>query len=136
MIEAAGAVFDHNHLVDCLAHAFGKDACDRVSTAARRERHDQTNWTRRIIVCARSTRITMPPKFGVTQYLAHFIATTRWDDIPPLVAHQAKRSFMNFFAVALAGCRTNPVEIALRSLAEFPAASRRRWSVVANESMR
>ena len=61
----------------------------------------------------------MPPTFGVTQYLAHFIATTRWDDIPPLVAHQAKRSFMNFFAVALAGCRTNPVEIALRSLAEF-----------------
>jgi len=84
MIEAAGAVFDHNHLVDCLAHAFGKDACDRVSTAARRERQDQTNWTRRIIVCARSTRITMPPTFGVTQNLAHFIATTRWDDIPPL----------------------------------------------------
>ena len=78
----------------------------------------------------------MPPTFGVTQNLAHFIATTRWDDIPPLVANQAKRSFMNFFAVALAGCRTNPVEIALRSLAEFPAASRRRWSVVANESMR
>ena len=26
---------------------------------------------------------------------------------------------MNFFAVALAGCRTGPVEIALRSLAEF-----------------
>src|SRR6202035_2068437 len=33
--------------------------------------------------------------------------------------HQAKRSLMNFFAVALAGCRTRPVEIALRSLAEF-----------------
>jgi 2-methylcitrate dehydratase PrpD len=26
---------------------------------------------------------------------------------------------MNFFAVALTGCRTGPVEIALRSLAEF-----------------
>ena len=26
---------------------------------------------------------------------------------------------MNFFAVALAGCRTEPVEIALRSLSEF-----------------
>ena len=26
---------------------------------------------------------------------------------------------LNFFAVALAGCRTEPVELALRSLAEF-----------------
>ena len=60
-------------------------------------------------------------KLGVTQSLAHFIAATRWDDIPPPVAHQAKRSFMNFLAAALAGCRTSPVEIALRSLAEFSA---------------
>src|SRR5260221_5979279 len=58
-------------------------------------------------------------KPGVTQRLARFIVTTRWDDIPSPVRHQAKRSFMNFFAVALAGCRTQPVEIALRSLAEF-----------------
>jgi 2-methylcitrate dehydratase PrpD len=58
-------------------------------------------------------------KPGVTQSLAHFIAATRWNDIPPSVAHQAKRSFMNFFAVALAGCRSSPIEIALRSLAEF-----------------
>ncbi len=58
-------------------------------------------------------------KPGVTESLARFIVATRWDDIPPAVRHQAKRSFMNFFAVALAGCRTSPVEIALRSLAEF-----------------
>ena len=58
-------------------------------------------------------------KPGVTQDLARFIVTTRWDDIPSPVRHQAKRSMMNFFAVALAGCRTGPVEIALRSLAEF-----------------
>jgi len=56
---------------------------------------------------------------GVTQRLARFVATTRWDDIPSEVRHQAKRSLMNFFAVALAGCRTAPVEIALRSLNEF-----------------
>ncbi len=54
---------------------------------------------------------------GVTQNLARFIVATRWDDIPFEVRHQAKRSFMNFFAVALAGCRTGPVEAALRSLA-------------------
>ena len=56
---------------------------------------------------------------GVTQNLARFIVTTRWDDIPPPVRHQAKRSLVNFFAVALAGCRSGPVEMALRSLAEF-----------------
>jgi 2-methylcitrate dehydratase PrpD len=55
----------------------------------------------------------------VTQKLARYIFATRWDDVPDNVRHQAKRSFMNLFAVALAGCRTQPVEIALRSLAEF-----------------
>jgi 2-methylcitrate dehydratase PrpD len=58
-------------------------------------------------------------KPGVTENLARFIVATRWDDIPSPVRHQAKRSLMNFFAVALAGCRTGPVEIALRSLTEF-----------------
>lgn len=56
---------------------------------------------------------------GVTQRLARHVVTTRWEDIPSAVRHQAKRSLMNFFAVALAGCRTGPVDIALRSLAEF-----------------
>jgi 2-methylcitrate dehydratase PrpD len=61
----------------------------------------------------------MPQPSNVTQALARIIVATRWEDIPAPVRHQAKRSFMNFFAVALAGCRTGPVEIALRSLAEF-----------------
>jgi len=56
---------------------------------------------------------------NVTQRLARFVATTRWDDIPSAVRHQAKRSLINFFAVALAGCRTGAVEIALRSLSQF-----------------
>jgi 2-methylcitrate dehydratase PrpD len=56
---------------------------------------------------------------NVTQRLAQFVAQTRLDDIPSDVMHQAKRSVMNFFAVALAGCRTAPVEIALATLAQF-----------------
>jgi 2-methylcitrate dehydratase PrpD len=64
-------------------------------------------------------RITMLQKPGVTESLAQHVVATRWEDIPSQVRHQAKRSLMNFFAVALAGCRTGPVEIALRSLAEF-----------------
>src|SRR5262249_3880010 len=55
----------------------------------------------------------------VTQTLARYIAATRWEDIPQDVRHQAKRSLINLFAVALAGCRTEPIEIALASLAEF-----------------
>src|SRR3954465_7153735 len=58
-------------------------------------------------------------KADLTQALAHLVVATRWDEIPRTVRHQAKRSFMNYFAVALAGCRTGPVEVALRSLAEF-----------------
>ncbi|HTB02393.1 MAG TPA: MmgE/PrpD family protein [Bradyrhizobium sp.] len=58
-------------------------------------------------------------KSDVTESLARFIVSTRWEDIPAPVRHQARRSLMNFFAVALAGCRTSPVEIALRSLSEF-----------------
>ena len=58
-------------------------------------------------------------KPDVTGTLARYVAATRWEDIPQEVRHQAKRSFINLFAVALAGCRTEPVEIALGSLREF-----------------
>jgi 2-methylcitrate dehydratase PrpD len=56
---------------------------------------------------------------NITESLAHHIAATRWDDLPSPVRHQAKRSLINFFAVTLAGCRARPIDIALRSLAEF-----------------
>jgi 2-methylcitrate dehydratase PrpD len=56
---------------------------------------------------------------NVTQRLAQFVAGARLEDIPGAVMHQAKRSVMNFFAVALVGCRTAPVEIALSALAQF-----------------
>jgi 2-methylcitrate dehydratase PrpD len=58
-------------------------------------------------------------KPGVTQSLAQFVVATRWEDIPEPVRRQAKRSFINFFATALAGCRTDAVEIALRSIMRF-----------------
>jgi 2-methylcitrate dehydratase PrpD len=58
-------------------------------------------------------------KPGVTESLARHIVATRWDDIPSQVRHQAKRSLINFFAVTLAGCRARPIEITLRSLADF-----------------
>ena len=61
----------------------------------------------------------MLPRPGVTQDLARFVAETRWQDVPDKVRHEAKRALLNFFAVAIAGCRTGPIEMALASLAEF-----------------
>jgi 2-methylcitrate dehydratase PrpD len=58
-------------------------------------------------------------KPGVTEGLARHIVATQWDEIPSQVRHQAKRSLVNFFAVTLAGCRSRPIETALRSLSEF-----------------
>jgi len=58
-------------------------------------------------------------KPGVTQNLARFVVTTRWDDVPEPVRHDAKRALMNIVAVALAGCREESLEILLRSLAAF-----------------
>jgi 2-methylcitrate dehydratase PrpD len=56
---------------------------------------------------------------GVSGQLAQFVAGTRWDDLPADVAHQAKRSVMNLFAVALTGCRTETFETMLQTLAAF-----------------
>ena len=56
---------------------------------------------------------------GVTQNLARFVVETKWEDIPERARHEAKRALLNFFAVAIAGCRTEPVELALRTLAEY-----------------
>ena len=56
---------------------------------------------------------------GVTEALAKFVVDTRYGDLPLEAVHQAKRSLMNFFAVALTGCRHQTVETALSSLAMF-----------------
>src|SRR6478735_3050854 len=61
----------------------------------------------------------MQPRSGTTETLARFVVDTKWEDIPAEARHEAKRALLNFFAVALAGCRTEPVELALKSLAEF-----------------
>ncbi len=66
----------------------------------------------------------MQPRPGVTQNLARFVAETKWEDIPDRARHEAKRALLNFFAVAIAGCRTAPVEMALASLAEFSGGGR------------
>ena len=56
---------------------------------------------------------------GVTERLARLAVGTQWEDLPQQVVRQAKRSTMNFFAVALTGCREASMETALATLAPF-----------------
>ena len=56
---------------------------------------------------------------NVSKRLAHFVADTRSDDIPPHVRHEAKRALLNFFATALGGCRDDAIEKSLAVLTAF-----------------
>jgi 2-methylcitrate dehydratase PrpD len=57
----------------------------------------------------------MPDNVEVTRHLAQFVAWTEWDALTPPVVHQAKRALINFFAVALTGCREPAIETALQA---------------------
>ena len=61
----------------------------------------------------------MPHNTDVTQRLAQFVAEAKWDALRPPVVHEAKRALLNFFAVAITGCREPAIETALRTLAAF-----------------
>jgi 2-methylcitrate dehydratase PrpD len=61
----------------------------------------------------------MLPRPGITAGLSRFVVDTRWEDVPEAARHEAKRALLNFFAVALAGSHTEPVELALATLQEF-----------------
>src|SRR5579883_3645903 len=70
-----------------------------------------------LLVCR--IKQAMQPRPGTTETLARFVVETKWQDIPDSARREAKRALLNFFAVALAGCRTEPVAMALKSLAQF-----------------
>ena len=59
----------------------------------------------------------------VRDRLAQFLASARWEDIPPAVRHEAKRSLINFFACSLGGCRDAAVASAAAVLRRFSAGS-------------
>jgi 2-methylcitrate dehydratase PrpD len=54
--------------------------------------------------------------------IAHFVAHTRWEDVPAQVQHEARRSLVNFFATSLAGCRDPALNVAHRVFARFNSA--------------
>ncbi|MGP6112233.1 MmgE/PrpD family protein [Pseudomonas aeruginosa] len=48
--------------------------------------------------------IAAMPVPTLTRQLAEFIEATSWSDLPPAIQHEARRTLVNYFAVALAGC--------------------------------
>ena len=57
----------------------------------------------------------------VSAALAAFVTDTRWEDVPERVRREARRSLVNFFATALAGCRDPALEAAHAVFARFRA---------------
>jgi 2-methylcitrate dehydratase PrpD len=60
----------------------------------------------------------------VTQRLAQWVADTAWQDVPAVVRHEAKRSLVNYLAVALAGCTDPTLDKAVRTYQRFSAGER------------
>ncbi|MES3004159.1 MAG: MmgE/PrpD family protein [Pseudomonadota bacterium] len=59
---------------------------------------------------------------GVTATVAEFAAGLRWEDVPEAVRHEAKRSLVNFFGTALAGCKDPALTAAASVFADFRSA--------------
>ena len=56
---------------------------------------------------------------ATTQTLAHFIESSRWNDVPPDVRHEAARTILNWLGCAIGGCRDETVEVMIATLREF-----------------
>lgn len=68
------------------------------------------------------TTQTHTPSADISVGLAQFIENCRWEDIPEVVRHEAKRSLLNYFAAALSACFDPTVERAAQVYARFSAA--------------
>ncbi|MBA1200410.1 MmgE/PrpD family protein [Pseudomonas capeferrum] len=62
------------------------------------------------------TAATPPPVPHLTQQLAGFIEATHWAALPAAIRHEARRTLVNYFAVALAGCGDSDIGKARRLL--------------------
>src|SRR5882724_452854 len=56
---------------------------------------------------------------GLTRQLARFIVSTRFDDIPDAVRHEAKRTLLNWVGCAVGACRQDTVTKVITALAPF-----------------
>ena len=53
---------------------------------------------------------------SATEVLGRFVAASRWEDLPPVLQHEGKRSLLNFIGCALGVARSPPIEMAMRVL--------------------
>ena len=56
--------------------------------------------------------------------LGQFVAASRWDDLPPALRHEGRRSLLNFLGCALGVAHTPPVGMAVRTLLPLSGADR------------
>lgn len=67
-------------------------------------------------------KLPQAAQFGpVSAQLATFIHDTTWEQIPTIIRHEVKRSLLNYFAVALAGCSDRTLDSAVRTYSRFSA---------------
>ncbi len=59
------------------------------------------------------------PESEASASLADFVAGSTWESLPDEVRHAARRSLLNYFAVALAGSRDIAIETAVATLSAF-----------------
>ena len=59
-----------------------------------------------------------------TEALGQFVAGSRWDDIPESLRHEGRRSLLNSIGCALGVARSQPVEMAVRTLLPLSGADR------------
>lgn len=57
----------------------------------------------------------------VSQILCEFVSQSHWEDIPNSVRHEAKRSLLNYLAVAFAGAHDPTLNILVDTLAAYSA---------------
>ncbi|HWL27776.1 MAG TPA: MmgE/PrpD family protein [Burkholderiaceae bacterium] len=60
---------------------------------------------------------------SVSVELARFVHDATWEQVPDDIRHEVKRSLLNYFAVALAGCTDPTLDIAVHTYSRFSAAS-------------
>src|SRR5687768_11146866 len=56
---------------------------------------------------------------GETRLLAEYVVTSRWDDVPADVRHEAARSLVNYLGCALGGSGDPAVDTAIRALGPY-----------------
>jgi len=61
---------------------------------------------------------------SATAVLGRFVAGSRWDDLPAPLRHEGKRSLLNSIGCAMGVARSEPVEIAVRTLMPLSGSDR------------